>query len=95
MGIQGLLPQLKSMMVTINVEDLKGQTVAVDTYSWLHKGALSCSVQLCKGLPTTRLTDFRPIIILTIPTNGRAPFFSGLNYDSLLCSFYLFIFVCV
>ncbi|KAJ4816269.1 5'-3' exonuclease family protein isoform 1 [Rhynchospora pubera] len=58
MGIQGLLPQLKSIMAPINVEDLKGQTVAVDTYSWLHKGALSCSAQLCKGLPTTRHIDY-------------------------------------
>ncbi|KAJ1698378.1 hypothetical protein LUZ63_006890 [Rhynchospora breviuscula] len=58
MGIQGLLPQFKSIMAPINVEDLKGQTVAVDTYSWLHKGALSCSAQLCKGLPTTRHIDY-------------------------------------
>ncbi|XP_008794055.2 exonuclease 1 [Phoenix dactylifera] len=58
MGIQGLLPQLKSIMAPINVEELRGQTVAVDTYSWLHKGALSCSVQLCKGLPTCKHIDY-------------------------------------
>ena len=54
MGIQGLLPQLKSIMVPIHIKDLKGCSVAVDTYSWLHKGALSCSTQLCKGIPTSR-----------------------------------------
>jgi hypothetical protein len=54
MGIQGLLPQLKSIMAPIRVEELRGQTVAVDTYSWLHKGALSCGDRLCKGIPTTR-----------------------------------------
>ncbi|XP_056842518.1 exonuclease 1 [Raphanus sativus] len=54
MGIQGLLPLLKSIMVPIHIHDLEGCTVAVDTYSWLHKGALSCSRDLCKGLPTTR-----------------------------------------
>ncbi|KAJ3696092.1 hypothetical protein LUZ60_001469 [Juncus effusus] len=58
MGIQGLLPQLKSIMEPIHVENMKGQTVAVDTYSWLHKGALSCSTQLCKGVPTTRHIDY-------------------------------------
>ncbi|XP_073108238.1 exonuclease 1 isoform X2 [Elaeis guineensis] len=58
MGIQGLLPQLKSIMAPINAEELRGQTVAVDTYSWLHKGALSCSVQLCKGLPTSKHIDY-------------------------------------
>ncbi|CAB4306729.1 unnamed protein product [Prunus armeniaca] len=41
MGIQGLLPLLKSIMVPIHIKDLKGSCVAVDTYSWLHKGALS------------------------------------------------------
>ncbi|KAL0700185.1 hypothetical protein Bca4012_056307 [Brassica carinata] len=54
MGIQGLLPLLKSIMAPIHIHDLEGCTVAVDTYSWLHKGALSCSRDLCKGLPTTR-----------------------------------------
>ncbi|KAL1192576.1 Exonuclease 1 [Cardamine amara subsp. amara] len=54
MGIQGLLPLLKSIMVPIHIKELEGCIVAVDTYSWLHKGALSCSKDLCKGLPTTR-----------------------------------------
>ncbi|GAV82235.1 XPG_N domain-containing protein/XPG_I domain-containing protein [Cephalotus follicularis] len=54
MGIQGLLPLLKSIMVPVHIKDLEGCCVAVDTYSWLHKGALSCSRDLCKGLPTTK-----------------------------------------
>ncbi|XP_010478327.1 PREDICTED: exonuclease 1 [Camelina sativa] len=54
MGIQGLLPLLKSIMVPVHIKDLEGCIVAVDTYSWLHKGALSCSRELCKGLPTKR-----------------------------------------
>ncbi|KAK6917272.1 XPG-I domain [Dillenia turbinata] len=58
MGIQGLLPLLKSIMVPIHIKDLKGCSVAVDTYSWLHKGALSCSTDLCKGLPTTRHIEY-------------------------------------
>ncbi|KAK8472571.1 hypothetical protein PHAVU_002G243800 [Phaseolus vulgaris] len=58
MGIQGFLPLLKSIMVPINIKDLKGCSVAVDTYSWLHKGALSCSTELCKGIPTTRHIEY-------------------------------------
>ncbi|XXG77184.1 hypothetical protein AAC387_Pa08g1384 [Persea americana] len=58
MGIQGLLPLLKSIMVPMNIEELRGCSAAVDTYSWLHKGALSCSKDLCKGLPTTRHIDY-------------------------------------
>ncbi|XP_057949095.1 exonuclease 1 [Malania oleifera] len=58
MGIQGLLPQLKSIMAPIHIKELAGCSVAVDTYSWLHKAALSCSIQLCKGLPTSRHIDY-------------------------------------
>ncbi|XVE88292.1 hypothetical protein DITRI_Ditri19aG0058100 [Diplodiscus trichospermus] len=58
MGIQGLLPLLKSIMVPIHIKDLEGCSVAVDTYSWLHKGALSCSTELCKGLPTSRHIEY-------------------------------------
>ncbi|KAH9749234.1 exonuclease 1 [Citrus sinensis] len=58
MGIQGLLPLLKSIMIPIHIKELEGCCVAVDTYSWLHKGALSCSRELCKGLPTSRHIDY-------------------------------------
>ncbi|PPD80997.1 hypothetical protein GOBAR_DD22065 [Gossypium barbadense] len=58
MGIQGLLPLLKSIMVPIHIKELEGCNVAIDTYSWLHKGALSCSTQLCKGLPTSRHIEY-------------------------------------
>ncbi|KAK3432852.1 hypothetical protein EUGRSUZ_D00356 [Eucalyptus grandis] len=58
MGIQGLLPLLKSIMTPIHAKELEGCAVAVDTYSWLHKGALSCSKELCKGVPTTRHIEY-------------------------------------
>ncbi|KAL2484236.1 Exonuclease 1 [Forsythia ovata] len=58
MGITGLLPLLKSIMTPMHMKDLEGCSVAVDTYSWLHKGALSCSTELCKGLPTYRHIDY-------------------------------------
>ena len=54
MGIQGLLPALKSVMNPIHVKELAGDNVAVDTSSWLHKGAFSCSRELCHGLSTQR-----------------------------------------
>ncbi|KAK4440107.1 Exonuclease 1 [Sesamum alatum] len=58
MGIQGLLPLLKSIMNPIHIKELEGCFVAVDTYSWLHKGALSCSTELCKGQPTSKHIDY-------------------------------------
>ncbi|KAK6124125.1 hypothetical protein DH2020_042151 [Rehmannia glutinosa] len=58
MGIQGLLPLLKSIMNPIHIKELEGCFVAVDTYSWLHKGALSCSTELCKGQPTSKHINY-------------------------------------
>lgn len=37
MGIQGLLPALKTIIAPSNISKFKGKTVAVDTYSWMHK----------------------------------------------------------
>ncbi|XP_024153220.1 exonuclease 1 [Oryzias melastigma] len=52
MGITGLLQFIKDAAEPINVKKYKGQTVAVDTYCWLHKGAFSCAEKLAKGEPT-------------------------------------------
>lgn len=46
MGIQGLLPFLKSIQRPTNVSSYRGGTVAVDAYCWLHKGAFSCAQQI-------------------------------------------------
>ncbi|XP_047458173.1 exonuclease 1 [Mugil cephalus] len=52
MGISGLLQFIKDAAEPVNVKKYKGQTVAVDTYCWLHKGAFSCAEKLAKGEPT-------------------------------------------
>ncbi|MEQ2197569.1 hypothetical protein XENOCAPTIV_000423 [Xenoophorus captivus] len=52
MGISGLLQFIKDAAEPTNVKKYKGQTVAVDTYCWLHKGAFSCAEKLAKGEPT-------------------------------------------
>ncbi|XP_068574550.1 exonuclease 1 [Cebidichthys violaceus] len=52
MGISGLLQFIKDAAEPVNVQKYKGQTVAVDTYCWLHKGAFSCAEKLAKGEPT-------------------------------------------
>lgn len=57
MGISGLLPLLKSIQKPVQLKDYKGQTFAVDAYSWLHKAAYSCATELCLGRPTRRYVD--------------------------------------
>ncbi|XP_038946734.1 exonuclease 1 isoform X2 [Rattus norvegicus] len=54
MGIQGLLQFIKEASEPVNVKKYKGQAVAVDTYCWLHKGAIACAEKLAKGEPTDR-----------------------------------------
>ncbi|XP_075452082.1 exonuclease 1 [Ascaphus truei] len=52
MGIHGLLQFLKEASEPIHMRKYRGQTVAVDTYCWLHKGAFACAEKLAKGEPT-------------------------------------------
>ena len=67
MGITGLLPVLKSITNGKHVSSYAGKKVAIDAYSWLHKGAYSCSRELCEGLPTTKWVLFRTSAFLYNP----------------------------
>ncbi|XP_078505523.1 exonuclease 1 isoform X2 [Lissotriton helveticus] len=58
MGIQGLLQFLKEASEPIHVKKYKGQTVAVDTYCWIHKGAFACAEKLAKGEPTDQYVAY-------------------------------------
>jgi exonuclease-1 len=51
MGISGLLPFLKEALVNVNVRQFEGQTVAVDTYCWIYRGAFGCAEDLAMGRP--------------------------------------------
>ena len=54
MGIAGLLPLLKPIQVRKNLSEYSGQTIAVDAYVWLHKGAYGCATELATGKNTTK-----------------------------------------
>ncbi|KAG0275956.1 Rad2 nuclease [Linnemannia exigua] len=58
MGIQGLLPLLKSIEKPVHLRDYAGKTLAVDGYVWLHKGAFSCAQELCLGQPTSKYISY-------------------------------------
>ncbi|KAF9541251.1 Rad2 nuclease [Mortierella hygrophila] len=58
MGIQGLLPLLKSIERPVHLKDYAGKTLAVDGYVWLHKGAFSCAQELCLGQPTIKYVTY-------------------------------------
>ena len=58
MGILGLHKALSCITEERHLEDYRGQTVAVDASSWLHKGAYGCAYQLCNNKPTTKYVDY-------------------------------------
>lgn len=54
MGIQGLLPLLKSIQKSVNLKKFEGKTIAVDAYGWLHRGTVACAMELALGKPTRK-----------------------------------------
>lgn len=52
MGVTGLLQQLKEIQEPTTLDSYRGQTLAVDTYGWLHRGLILCAQELCKDAPT-------------------------------------------
>ncbi|XP_038972346.1 exonuclease 1-like isoform X1 [Phoenix dactylifera] len=47
MSIQNLLRFLKPFIEPVHIKKYSGKRVGIDAYSWLHKGAYSCSMELC------------------------------------------------
>ncbi|KKY27341.1 putative 53 exonuclease and flap-endonuclease [Phaeomoniella chlamydospora] len=54
MGIQGLLPLIKSIHKPGHLKKYAGQTLGVDAYGWLHRGVIACAVDLALGKPTRK-----------------------------------------
>ncbi|KAG0142845.1 hypothetical protein CROQUDRAFT_49688 [Cronartium quercuum f. sp. fusiforme G11] len=74
MGIQGLLPFLKSIQRPSHIKEWAGQTLAIDTYSWLHKAAYGCAQELCLGLRTTRHIDYVMARVDLLRHHGVIPY---------------------
>ncbi|XP_033861414.2 exonuclease 1-like [Acipenser ruthenus] len=84
MGIPGLLQFISEASESVNVKKYKGQTVAVDTYCWLHKGAFSCAEKLAKGEPTDQYVTYCMKFVDMLLTSGVKPIlvFDGCNLPS-------------
>uniref|UniRef100_A0A3B5ANK4 Exonuclease 1 n=1 Tax=Stegastes partitus TaxID=144197 RepID=A0A3B5ANK4_9TELE len=84
MGISGLLQFIKDAAEPIIVKKYRGQTVAVDTYCWLHKGAFSCAEKLAKGEPTDQYVWFCMKLVDMLLNFGVKPIlvFDGRNLPS-------------
>ncbi|XP_017475424.1 PREDICTED: exonuclease 1 isoform X1 [Rhagoletis zephyria] len=58
MGITGLIPFLEKASSKVHLKDIRGSTVAVDTYCWLHKGAFGCAEKLARGEDTDQYMQY-------------------------------------
>lgn len=58
MGVNGLLPLLKSIHRHQTLKVYAGQTLGVDAFGWLHRGAVACALQLALDKPTTQYVSF-------------------------------------
>ncbi|KAK8686717.1 hypothetical protein V6N13_125737 [Hibiscus sabdariffa] len=47
MGIKDLLRFMKPFIESVHIKKYAGKRVGIDAYSWLHKGAYSCSMEIC------------------------------------------------
>ncbi|KAJ2547332.1 Rad2 nuclease, partial [Coemansia sp. RSA 1836] len=58
MGISGLIPLLREAQHPGHIKDFSGQTVGIDSYIWLYKGAFACASDLALNQPTTKYVSF-------------------------------------
>ncbi|KAI5863888.1 hypothetical protein GGS23DRAFT_565851 [Durotheca rogersii] len=74
MGIQGLLPLLKSIQRPARLKKYDGETFGVDAYGWLHRGAVSCAIELAQGKPTRKYVDFAMNRVRMLKHFGVTPY---------------------
>lgn len=58
MGIQGLIPFCDKATKPTTLAEMRGKTVAVDSYCYLHRGAYAVSDKLIKNIKTTSHIDY-------------------------------------
>jgi exonuclease-1 len=75
MGITGLLPLLRSIQRPIRIDELRGETVGVDAYCWLHKACYGCAQELALGTPTAGFLDFCVNRLELLLHHGVTPIF--------------------
>ncbi|KAK6352691.1 Rad2 nuclease [Orbilia blumenaviensis] len=74
MGINGLLPFLKSIQQPTHIKNWTGKRVAVDAYGWLHRGTISCAVDLALEKPTTKYVDYAMHRVRMLQHYGVTPY---------------------
>ena len=58
MGISGLLPLLKDSIDQTHISKFRGQTLAVDTYCWMHRAVYGYTEEMSAGNESTRWIQY-------------------------------------
>ena len=59
MGISNLLTVLRGIIDSrAHLRHCRGQTAAIDAYSWLHKGCYAAATELCTGSDTDKVVRY-------------------------------------
>lgn len=58
MGIAGLLPLLKSISRQVHIRKYAGCSVAIDAYSWIHKGIYGSALDLYLKKPNRKYIEY-------------------------------------
>lgn len=73
MGIQGLIPFCEQATRPITIAEIRGKTVAIDSYCLLHRGAYSCSDKLIKKIKTSAHIDFAMKFVMMLLSVNITP----------------------
>ena len=49
---------LKSIHKPTHLRNFAGQTLGIDAYGWLHRGTVSCAIELAQHKPTRKHIEF-------------------------------------
>ncbi|KAL2268486.1 hypothetical protein VTJ83DRAFT_3332 [Remersonia thermophila] len=74
MGISGLLPLLKSIQRPTELKKYAGETLGVDGYGWLHRGAVACAIELAQDKPTRKYVEWAMFRVRMFKHFGVTPY---------------------
>lgn len=66
---------LKSIQKPCHIRDFSGKTLGVDGYSWLHKGAVGCAIDLALDKPTSKYVSQTPLSSQSLTPPRHVDFF--------------------
>jgi exonuclease 1 len=73
MGINGLLPSLRSIVTPVHISKYKGLKVGIDAHCWLYRGGFSCSKEITEGIKTTKFVHYFLETIKLLQHEGLIP----------------------